>query len=83
MSVQATTFELLKLGFRHILTIARSSLNIKVIGSRSSSNVCLFSTKMYLKSQRNLKVKVKVTQSQGQVRGKCFCDLCAMRMVNL
>ena len=42
LSVQAITFELLHIGtsflvWRYILTISRSSLSIKVIGSRSRS----------------------------------------------
>ena len=61
---QAVTFELLKLGtsilvYIYILIICRSSLSIKIIGSRSSSNkkltyfylpatsVCLYATKTY------------------------------------
>ena len=44
VSVQAITFELLQLGtsfsvYRYILTTSRSSLSIKVIGSRSTSNL--------------------------------------------
>ena len=46
LCVQAITFELLQLGtlfsvYRYILTTSRSSSSIKVIGSRSRSNVFL------------------------------------------
>ena len=69
---------------RYILTISRSSVSIMVIGSRSRSkekltyfyltvsSVCLYSTKTYLKGQCHLKVKVKITQYQGQVTGHQF-----------
>ena len=45
-SVQTITFELLKLAtlfsvYGYILTISRPSLSIKIIGSRSRSNVFL------------------------------------------
>ena len=67
--------------YRCILTKSRSCLSIKVIGSRSRSNekltyfyitvasVCLYATKIYSQGQCHLKVKVKVTQYQGQMKG--------------
>ena len=84
LSVQAITFELLQLGtsflvYRYILTPSRSSLSIKVIGSRSRSNVfliifyqnCQFYVFLFhsymIKFQGHLKVKVKAVQYQGQL----------------
>ena len=64
LSVQAVMFEPIKVGVSflvhtYIFTISRSSLSTKVIGSKSwsnqkfynshNSNVCLYSTKVYLK----------------------------------
>ena len=85
LSVQAVTFELLKSGtsflvYRYILTTSRSSLSIKVFGSRSNekltyfyitvTSVCLYATKTYLKGQGHL--KVKVTQYQAQMKRNQF-----------
>ena len=65
-----------------ILNISRSSLSIKVIGSRSRlhkktgifyltvTSVSFYFTKTYLEGQGCL--KVKVTQYQGQVKGNQF-----------
>ena len=76
VSVQAITFELLQLGasfsvYRYILTTSMSSLSIKVIGSRSRSNIffvifyqnCQFNAFLFhsymIKGQGHLKVKLK------------------------
>ena len=82
LSAQVVTFEPLQLGisflvYKYILTISKSSLGIKVIGSRSNkkwhflnltfTSVCLYSTKTYLKGQGHL--KVKVTHCEGQIKG--------------
>ena len=84
LSVQTITFEPLHIGtsflvWRYILTISRSSVSIKVIGSRSRScaknDYLLISTcYSFLCTYRPLKrsrspIKVKVThQGQGQIK---------------
>ena len=105
LSVRDISFELLQLEisfsvYRYILAISGSSLSIKVIGSRSNFKnaifyltiafMCMYLIKTYLKSQGHLKVKVKHTQYQGQMKEdqfplccKHFCDLCFMWMVSL
>ena len=82
LSVQTITFEPLHIGtsflvWRYILTISRSSLSIKVIGSRScaKNDYLLISTcYSFVCTYRPLKrlrshIKVKVThQGQGQIK---------------
>ena len=80
MSVQAITFELLKLetsflAYIYSLTISRSSLSIKVIGSRSRSNeklTCFYLTATSVCHLYAIKTFVKVTQYQGQMKGNQF-----------
>ena len=80
LSVQVITFELLKLwtsflAYRYILTLSRSSLSIKVIGSRSRSNekfTYFYPTVAYLKGQCHLEVKVRATLYQGQLKRNKF-----------
>ena len=77
LSVQTITFELLHIGtsfllWRYILAISRSSLSIKVIGSRSWScakNDCLLISTCYsfvcthrplIRSRSHIKVKVNI-----------------------
>ena len=80
LSVQTITFEPLHIGtsfvvWRYILTISRSSLSIKVIGSRSSAKKWLFTyfnllfLCMYLQAIKKVKVTYQVHTSrsnQGQ-----------------
>ena len=82
---------------RNLFLVCRSmsSLSIRFIGFRSKSNerkvifyltitfICLHSIKTCFKGQGHLKVKVKVTEYQGQMNRNrfcvnylCFCDLC-------
>ena len=84
LSVQTITFEPLHIGtsflaWRYILTISRSSLSIKVIGSRSRSyaknDYLLISTcysfvwtyRPLMRSRSHIKVKV-THQGQGQIK---------------
>ena len=84
LSVQTITFEPLHIGtsflvWRYILTISRSSLSIKVIGSRSRScekndylliSTCYSFVWTYRPLMRSMShIKVKVThQGQGQIK---------------
>ena len=85
LSVQTITFEKLHIGssflvWRYILTISRSSLSIKVIGSRSRScaknDYLLISTcyscvcyRLSIRSRSHTKVKV-TKRVQGQIKVK-------------
>ena len=101
LSVQAITFEVLKLG-TSFLVCRYIQVKFEHQGHWSRSNeklthfhltvtfVCLYSTKTYLNGQGNLKVKVKIKQYQGEMKGnhflsihKCFCDLCVTWIVRL
>ena len=102
LSVQAVTFELLGLGasflvYGYILIISRSSLSIKVIGSRSNEKLTYFNLPV-LYAWRPLKLTKRSRSSEGQgytvsrsnemksvfcLFVNVFCDLCARRMVRL
>ena len=89
LPVQAITFEPLKLEnsfsvCRYILTISRSSLSIKVIGSRSRSHeklayfyktvtsVCFYFNKTFLKRSRSSEVQGYLV-SRSSERKSIFC----------
>ena len=104
LSVQAITFELVKLGtsilvYRYILTTFRSSLSIKVIGSRSNekltyfdlpvSSVCLYAI-MLVKRSRSSQGEIQgYTVSRSNEGKSIFCPfanafvICVMWMVHL
>ena len=81
VSVQTITFEPLHIGTsillqRYILTISRSHLSIKVIGSRSCAknyylliSTCYSFVCIVIKSMSHIKVKV-THQGQGQIKVK-------------
>ena len=61
LSVQALAFELLKLGTTFLVCRC-------IYFYLTVTSVCLYSTKTYLKGQGHVKVKVKVTHYQDQVK---------------
>ena len=82
LSVQAMTFELLHketsfLVCWYVFTISRSSLSIKVIGSRSRSydkndSFIYFKVKVTHQGEGHIKVKVKISTFQFYVKFHLF-----------
>ena len=72
------------LAYRYTMTISRSGLSMRVIGSMLGSNefykdftsVCLYVTEAYLKCEGYLKFRSRLLKCQGQFEGNKFSIYC-------